>query len=117
MLNLYAQNALLRMLRDSNPTICSKALLGDTIDKLQRMPEWWFDLRAIATITHSLGKLKISDERFFNEIVKLRKRIAKHSALSKIVWALATVGCELEELSGRWRLSAGESPEVATCRI
>ena len=44
-------------------------LLKMTSDKLQRTPKW-FGVRAIATITHSLGKLKIFDERFFNEIVK-----------------------------------------------
>ncbi len=46
-----------------------KGLLKMTNDKLQRTPKW-FGVREIATITHSLGKLKIFDERFFNEIVK-----------------------------------------------
>ena len=52
-----------------------KGLLESTIKKLQSMSEW-FGVRQIATITHSLGKLKIFDERFFNAIEKLRKRIA-----------------------------------------
>ena len=63
-------------------------LLKMTNDKLQRTPKW-FGVREIATITHSLGKLKIFDERFFNEIVKLSKRIAKEGNpqdLSNIVW-------------------------------
>ena len=77
-----------------------KGLLESTIDKLQSTPEW-FDVRGIATITHSLGKLKIFDEGFFNEIVRLRERIAKEGepqTLSNIVWAFATVGCESAEL-------------------
>jgi len=77
-----------------------KGLLESTIEKLQSKSEQ-FDVRGIATITHSLGKLKISDERFFNEIVKLSKRIAKEGntqELSNIVWACATVGRKSAEL-------------------
>ncbi len=49
-----------------------EGLLKMTNDKLQSSPKW-FEVRQIATITHSLGKLKILDERFFNEIGRLRK--------------------------------------------
>ena len=89
-----------------------KTLLGDTIDKLQRRPEW-FGVREIASIALSLGKLKISDERFFNEIVNLRERIAKDGNtqdLSKIAWACATVGYKSEEL---FETVAGEHVRLA----
>ena len=65
-----------------------KGLLESTIEKLQSKSVR-FGVREIATITYSLGKLKIFDERFFNEIVKLSKRIAKEGNpqdLSNIVW-------------------------------
>jgi len=77
-----------------------KGLLNMTNDKLQSSPNW-FEVRQISTITHSLGKLKILDELFFNEIEKLCKRIAKEGepqALSNIVWACATVGRKSVEL-------------------
>jgi len=89
-----------------------KMLLKSTIEKLQSTLEW-FDVRGIATITHSLGKLKIFDERFFNEIEKLRKRIAKAGntqELSNIVWACATVGCESAEL---FEAVAGQHKRIA----
>ena len=77
-----------------------ETLLESTFEKLQSTPEW-FEVRQIATITHSLGKLNIFDEWFFNEIVKLRKRIAKEGDpqhLSNIVWACATIGWKSVEL-------------------
>jgi len=90
-----------------------KNMLESTIDKLQNTPNH-FGVRAIATITHSLGKLKISDQIFFNEIVRLRERIAEEGepqALSNIVWACATVGHESAELfeavAGQHKLIAG----------
>jgi len=89
-----------------------KGLMESTIDKLQTTPEW-FDVRGIAAMTHSLGKLKIFDERFFNEIGRLRKRIAEEGntqELSNIVWACATVGCKSVELL---EAVAGEYERIA----
>ena len=47
-----------------------KGLLERAIDWLQRDPDS-FQVRQIASITHSLGKLLIFDERFFKTIVKV----------------------------------------------
>ena len=77
-----------------------KGLLKMTNEKLQRTPQW-FGVRAIATITHSLGKLKIFDERFFTQIVKLSDSIATvgdSQDISNIVWSCATVGWKSVEL-------------------
>ena len=75
-------------------------LLTNTIDKLQSNPNF-FDVRAIASIAYSLGKLNIPDERFFNEVVKLRHRLAREADpqhLSNVALAFATVGRPSEEL-------------------
>tara|TARA_B110000305_G_C19278759_1_gene558171 strand:+ start:299 stop:628 length:330 start_codon:yes stop_codon:yes gene_type:complete len=48
-------------------------LMRNTIDKLKFNPDW-FDVRAIATITHFFGKLKIANHEFFDEIVKVSER-------------------------------------------
>jgi len=87
-------------------------LLKMTSDKLQRTPNW-FGVREIATITHSLGKLNIFDERFFNEIGRRRERIAKEGEpqhLSMIVWACATIGWKSVELL---EAVAGEYERIA----
>jgi len=47
--------------------------MESTIGKLQNTPNW-FEVRQISTITHSLGKLKIFDERLFSEVAKGRER-------------------------------------------
>ena len=89
-----------------------KALLENTIDKLQSSSEW-FDIRGVAIIAHSLGKLKIPDERFFKEMAKLRKRIAKDAdpqSLSNIVWACATIGWKSVHL---FEAVAGEYERIA----
>jgi len=100
-----------------------KGLLNMTNDKLHSTPKW-FEVRQIATIAHSLGKLKIFDEQFFNEIGRLRERIAKEGgpqALSNIVWACATVGCEsvelLEAVAGEYERIAKEGEPQALSNI
>jgi len=89
-----------------------KGLLESTIEKLQSTQEC-FGVREIATITYSLGKLRIFDERFFNEIEKLRKRIANEGNtqdLSNITWAFATLGYKSVELL---EAVAGEYERIA----
>jgi len=44
-----------------------KMLHGNLLDKLRNTPEW-FDVRQMATITHSLGKMTIADHDFFTEV-------------------------------------------------
>lgn len=75
-------------------------MFDDTIDELKKNPEK-FDIRQIATITHSLGRMKISDKRFTNEIVNNHQRIAQEGepqALSNIVWAFAKFGYKADAL-------------------
>ena len=54
--------------------------------------------------SQNLGKLKISDERFFVYIVKLIERIAKEGNPQALSVACATLGYKSEEL------------KAATCR-
>jgi len=80
-----------------------QSLLQFTINKftVQQNKPHWFGVREIATITHSLGKLKIFDERFFTQIVKLSDSIATvgdSQDISNIVWSCATVGWKSVEL-------------------
>jgi len=77
-----------------------RSLYRQTIDKLKSNPEW-FDLRQIATITHSLAKMKIADGKFFELVANLRERIAKEGDpqhLSNICWAFATIGHKSDQL-------------------
>ena len=75
-------------------------LLKTTNDKLHSNPEK-FGVRSIATVTHSLGKLKICDHQFLNEIINNHERIAKSGepqALSNICWAFAKLDFKADAL-------------------
>ncbi|GMI59824.1 hypothetical protein ScalyP_jg8675 [Parmales sp. scaly parma] len=89
-----------------------KMLHGNLLDKLRNTPEW-FDVRQMATITHSLGKMTIADHDFFTEIVKLRARIAKEGNpqhLSNIVWSFAKLEYKSQDL---FAAVAGEHKRIA----
>jgi len=87
-------------------------LFENTIAKLQTSPSS-FGARAIATITHSVGKMRFSDQRFFDVVSNLRERIVKEGevqTMSNVCWAFATNGHRAEELFG---LVAGEHERIA----
>ena len=67
-------------------------LMADCCERLTKVPEW-FGVRQIMSIAHSIGKLNICNDTFFDAVAREHARIVQDGnshALSNIVWAFAT---------------------------